>query len=330
MRKYILFIFIFLLQNTIAQVLQKRTVTLMGSRFDITIVAKNKEVAQAYIDSCISEITRIENLISDWKSDSQVSCINQNAGVRPVKVDKEVMELTERALYFSELTDGAFDISFAAADKIWKFDGSMTTIPSPEEISESVKKIGYKNIIINKEESTIFLKYSGMKIGFGATGKGYAADKTKELMISKGVKAGIINASGDMNTWGKQPDGTNWVIGLTNPMKNKNILALFELSGTAVVTSGNYEKYVMIDGKRYSHIIDPRTGYPSSGISSVTIFADSAEMANGISTSIMVLGKEKGLKLLNEMQNDVQGIIIDDGGRTFYSKNFKIKKYRKR
>src|SRR5690606_35569770 len=123
----------------------------------------------AYIDSCINEITRIENLISDWIPESQVSQINKFAGIKPVKVDKEVLELTERAIYFSEISNGAFDISFAAADKIWKFDGSISKIPSEEEVSQSVSKIGYKNIIIDKGNSTIFLKLQGMKIGFGAT-----------------------------------------------------------------------------------------------------------------------------------------------------------------
>lgn len=326
MKNYFL---LFTLLNSIialGQVSKTRTVKLMGSRFDITILAEDIPTAEKYIDSCVIEISRIENLISDWIPESQLSLVNRNAGIQPVKVDKELIELTERAIRFSEMTDGAFDISFAAADRIWKFDGSMTVIPSPETVKESVKKIGYRNIIINKEDSTIFLKLPGMKIGFGATGKGYAADKTKELMISKGIKGGIINASGDMNTWGKQPDGSNWVIGITNPMKNDDVFALFQLSGTAVVTSGNYEKYAIIDKKRYSHIIDPRTGYPSTGLSSVTIFGESAEKANGFSTAIMVLGKKEGLKLLNK-NKDLQGIIIDDKGKRFYSKNFNIKKH---
>ena len=327
MKNFISLIIFFQIINVNAQVTRSRVVTLMGSRFDITIVAKDTPTAEAYIDSSIIEISRIEKLISDWIPESQVSQINKNAGIQPVKVDKELIELSKRALHFSELTNGAFDISFAAADRIWKFDGSMTAIPSAEVVAESVKKIGYKNILINEEESTIFLKFPGMKIGFGATGKGYAADKTKELMISKGVDAGIINASGDLNTWGKQPNGDNWIIGITNPMKEDELFAAFELSGTAVVTSGNYEKFVMIDHKRYSHIIDPRTGYPSSGLSSVTIFADTAEKANGISTAIMVLGKKAGLKFLKK-NTDLKGIIIDDKGKIVYSKKFNIKKYK--
>lgn len=325
MKKYLILNIFILSISLQAQVVQKRTVTLMGSRFEITIVAKDKITANAYIDSSSAEITRIENLISDWIPTTQVSEINKNAGIKPVKVDLELLELTERAINFSQISDGAFDISFAAAEKIWKFDGSMTTIPTPDEVKESVKKIGYKNIIIDRENATIFLKFPGMKIGFGSIGKGYAADKTKQLMISKGVSAGIINASGDINTWGKQPNGKPWTVGITNPIKKQKIISVFEISGTAIVTSGSYEKFIEIGNRRYSHIIDPRTGYPAKGISSVTIFAESAELANGISTSVMVLGKENGLQLI-KITPGILGIIIDDKGKITYSDKKAIKK----
>lgn len=328
MIRYLQFLIILISFSANSQIAERRVIVLMGSKFEITIVAKNKEIANNYIDSASAEITRIEDLISDWIPQSQVSQINANAGIKPVKVDKEVLELTERAIHFSEISDGAFDISFAAAEKIWKYDGSMTKLPTVEEVKESVKKIGYKNIIIDKENSTIFLKFVGMKIGFGSIGKGYAADKAKELMITKGVSAGIINASGDINTWEKQPNGKEWTIGITNPVKKDKIVALFGISGTAIVTSGNYEKFIEIDNKRYSHIIDPRTGYPSTGIASVTIFAESAELANGISTSIMVLGIKKGLELIKNQK--VLAIIIDDKGKIYCSDKKALKKIRRK
>lgn len=309
-----------------AQIVRKRTVKLMGSRFDITISAKSVTEAEAYIDSAIIEIERIENVISEWRDETLVSEINRNAGIKPVKVTPELYGLTERALQFSKMTDGAFDISFASMDKIWKYDGSMTAVPSEEAVKKSVQKVGYKNIILDKKNSTIFLKLPGMKIGFGSIGKGYAADKTKELMISKGVPAGIINASGDMNTWGKQPDGKEWTVGITNPMNQNKVFATFPLSGNAVVTSGDYEKFVFLEGKKYSHIIDPRTGYPARGISSVTVFASSAELANGFSTSIMVMGKEAGLNLINQIPG-MSCVIVDENGHIFYSDTIDIKKY---
>lgn len=311
-----------------SQTLRKRTVKLMGSRFDITIVANDSATAETHIDMVIEEISRIENLISDWKADTQVSEVNRNAGIKPVRVDQEVFDLTERALYFSEITNGAFDISFAAMDRIWKFDGSMTEMPTVEAIKRSVANVGYKNIVLDKKNRTVFLKRKGMKIGFGALGEGYAADKCRDLMLAKGIKAGIVNGSGDMNAWGQQPDGTPWMIGITNPMSKNELFAVVPLQKNAVVTSGNYEKFVMFNGKRYAHIINPATGYPATGLCSVTVFGNSAETANGFSTSLMVLGKTAGLELINKFP-DLFCVMVADDGSYYCSDNFDISKYLK-
>ena len=309
-----------------AQVLRKRTVMLMGSKFDITIVSRDTATAEANIDLVIDEVTRIENLISDWRPQTQVSLVNRQAGIRPVKVDKEVFELTERAIALSKITNGAFDISFAAMDRIWKFDGSMTAMPTSTAIKNSIAKVGYRNIVLDKKNSTVFLKLKGMKIGFGALGEGYAADRCKEMMLKKGITAGIVNGSGDMNTWGKQPNGKPWNIGITNPMQNNELLAVVPLNSSAVVTSGSYEKFVVFNGKRYAHIINPATGYPASGLTSVTVFGPSAELANGLSTSIMVLGKTAGLNLIKKFKG-FSCIIISDEGKIFTSANLDIAQY---
>ncbi|HSD14671.1 MAG TPA: FAD:protein FMN transferase [Flavobacterium sp.] len=313
--------------NSHSQVLRKRTTMLMGGRFDITLVAPDSLSAEKNIDEVIAEITRIEYLISDWKPNTQISEVNRNAGIQPVKVDKEVFELTQRALHFSKITNGGFDISFAAMDRIWKFDGSMTEMPSAEAIKKSVEKVGYKNIILDSVNSTIFLKLKGMKIGFGALGEGYATDKCREMMLAKGIKAGIVNATGDMSTWGRQPNGKPWKIGITNPFHPDKLLTAVPLEKGAVTTSGSYEKFVVFDGKRYSHIINPATGYPATGLCSVTVLGPNAETANGLSTSLMVLGKTEGLKLLEKFP-DYSCLMITDEGKVVKSKNFKIKKFK--
>jgi thiamine biosynthesis lipoprotein len=306
-----------------AQISRTRTTLLMGGRFDLTIVAKDSITAENNIDTVITEISRIESLISDWKPDSQVSEINQLAGIKPVKVDREVLLLTQRAIKLSVATQGAFDISFAAMDKIWKFDGSMTKMPSADAIKNSVKKVGYKNIIVNEKESTVYLKLKGMKIGFGALGEGYAADKCREMMLARGIAAGIVNASGDMSTWGKQPNGKNWNIGITNPLKEDSLLAVIPLRKSAVVTSGSYRKYVEFNNIRYSHIINPATGYPASGLISVTIFGPSAELANGLSTSTMVLGEDAGQTFIKKYP-DYSFIMVTDQGTIIKSKDIKL------
>ena len=324
--KNVLFILTFFSVGILfAQEPYKRTLKLMGSRFDITVVAKDPVEANKYIDLAINEITRIEQLISSWDPKSQTSEINRNAGIKPVKVDSELFDLIQRGIGISKLTDGAFDISYASMDKIWKFDGSMTEMPSTDSIKASVSKVGYRNIVLDNENNTVFLKLKGMKIGFGAIGKGYAADKAKNLLISKGVVAGIINASGDMNTWGKQPDGSEWKVAITNPMDKNKVFALLPINNGAVVTSGNYEKYVTFNDVRYTHIIDPRTGYPATGIISVTVFAPKAELADALATSVFVMGIEVGLNRIEQLPQ-VECIIIDDKGHITTSKNIEIEK----
>ncbi len=295
----------------------------MGSRFEITVVATDSIEADKFIDLGIGEISRIEKLISSWDNDSQTSEINKNAGIKPVKVDKELFNLIERCLKISKITDGAFDISYASMDKVWQFDGSMKTMPSKEEITNSVEKVGYSNIELNKDDSTVYLKKPGMKIGFGGIGKGYAADRAKELLISKGVEAGIINASGDMNTWGKQPSGENWKVAITNPFNKDKAFALLPVVNSAVVTSGDYEKFVTFNGTRYAHIIDPRSGYPSTGIISATVFAPKAELADALATSVFVMGVDIGLDRLNQLPG-IECIIIDTEGNIHSSDNIKI------
>lgn len=309
-----------------AQVSVTRSALLMGGNFDITIVAKDSQTAHQNIDTVIAEISRIEYLISDWKPTTQVSQVNQNAGIQPVKVDKEVLELTERAIKISELTNGAFDISFAAMEKIWRFDGSMTELPSREAVRKAREKVGYRNIIINKDSSTIFLKLKGMKIGFGALGEGYAADRCREMMIARGITAGIVNATGDIQAWGEHPDGHPWTIGVNDPFNSGELIAAIPVEG-AVTTSGSYEKYAFINGKRYAHIINPATGYPATGLVSVTIIGPHAEFSNALSTSIMVLGKKAGLKLLKKYPA-YKCLLITDKGQYITSPGFDLKKYR--
>ncbi len=310
-----------------AQVLRKRSTILMGGRFDITLVAQDSLTAETNIDTVIAEIARIENLISDWIPASQVSMVNDMAGIAPVKVDWELLLLTERALTLSKVTKGAFDISFASMDRVWKFDGTMTAMPSPEAIRKSVEKVGYQNIIINRNDSTVFLKKKGMKIGFGALGEGYAVDRCRALMLDRGILSGIVNATGDMSAWGGQPDGTDWRIGINDPARRGELIAVVPLRDLAVVTSGSYEKFVSFGGKRYAHIINPATGYPATGLTSVTVFGPSAEQANGLSTSLMVLGKEKGLALL-DLFPLYKCLMIADDGNLYSSPNFDLAQFR--
>ena len=295
-----------------------RTLLLMGCRFDLTVVAPDRQSGEAYIDLAVDEIRRIESLISSWDSTSQTSAVNRSAGDRPVKVDRELFDLLQRSVGISRLTDGAFDVTYASVDKLWHFDGTMTAMPDSAAIQASVARIGYAKIEFDAAAGTVFLPEAGMKIGFGAIGKGYAADRARALLEDRGVRAGIINASGDLTAWGTQPDGSDWMVAITNPLNKAKAFAWLPVENRAVVTSGDYEKYVTFNGVRYAHIIDPRTGYPATGIVSATVFAPRAELADALATAVFVLGTETAIDLVNQIPA-VDVIVVDVTNRVHTS-----------
>ena len=324
MKKTLLF-FILVSISSFGQIIHKRKLILLTSPFEMTVVAKDTVEANQYIDLAIAEVKRVENLVSDWKPETQISHVNQNAGIQPVKVDDEVFQLVKRSIKISTLTDGAFDISYASMDKIWKFDGSMKEMPTPEAIKKSVEKVGYQKIILDEKEKTIFLRDKGMKLGLGGIAQSFIADNIRNLLKSKGCTSGIANVSGDIAAWGKQPDGKPWTIGIINPMNKNKIFATFPLIDSSVETSGTYEKYVVFDGVRYSHIINPKTGYPAQGIVSVTIFAKQTEIADGLAKGVFLYGVEAGLDLVNQLKG-IECIIVDSKGKIYASKGIDIKK----
>ena len=291
----------------------------MGTRFEITLVG-TQEVANQYLNAAQGEIERIERLISSWDANSQTAEINRQAGIKPVKVAKELYDLIARSIEISKITQGAFDISYAALDPVWFFDGRMKAVPSESERLKSVQNIGFKDLVLNAKEQTVYLPKKGMKIGFGAIGKGYAADATKKLMKSLGVSSGIINASGDLTSWGKKPDGTDWQVGISNPENPAKVFSWFPVRDAAVATSGNYEKYVTLEGNQYSHIMDPRTGMPVSGIKSVTVFAPNAELADAFATAVFIMGIDTGIDTISQLPG-MSCIIVDAENNIHHSPN---------
>ena len=300
-----------------------RTVKLMGNRFELTAVSCDMEWALNKIDGAVSEIKRIEKLLTTFDNSSQTNRINEYAGVCPVEVDKEVFDLINRSIKISLLTQGAFDITYGSADKrLWNFDRHMTRLPDKTTAKESVKLINFRNIILDEKHCTVFLKEKGMRIGFGGIGKGYAAEMARQWMIDKGVESGIVNAAGDLTCWGLQPNGKQWTIGIADPCNTSNALASMNISDMAVATSGNYEKFAWINGKKYSHTIDPRTGLPVSGIKSVTIICPNAEIADALATPVMIMGIDVGMDMVNQMKN-IGCILVDEDNRIYTSANIK-------
>lgn len=302
----------------------KKAMKLMGNHFEITVVATNEKWAFEKIDLGVLEIKRIEKLLTTYAEDSETNLINKFAGIRPVAVSEETLALIERSLRISSVTQGAFDISYGSVDKtLWNFDTTMTALPSKAAAKNSVRLINYKNIILDKEASTVFLKEEGMRIGFGGIGKGYAAERAKAILQAAGVKSGVVNASGDLTTWGTQPNGDKWTIGIVHPAFANNIFSYMNISGLSVATSGNYEKFILIDGQKYSHTINPKTGLPVTGIKSVTIVSTNAEIADAMATPVMIMGINAGLDMINQIK-DIEAIVIDDDNRLYTSHNIKL------
>ena len=302
-----------------------QSLKLMGNNFTITVVAQNEKTANENINLAIAEIRRIETLLTTYKNDSQTNLINENAGMKPVKVDLEVFNLIERCIGISKITQGAFDISYGSIDKsLWNFDKAMTKLPDAETALKMVHLIDYRNIILDKENTTVFLKKAGMRIGFGGIGKGYGSEMAKQLLIKNNVKSGIINASGDLSAWGLQKKKKKWTIGVADPESPAAAFSYMEISNKAVATSGNYEKFVTIDGKKYSHTIDPKTGLPITGVKSVTIITSNAEFADAMATPIAVMGIKAGLFLIDQIP-DLYCIIIDDNNTIYTSKNINLR-----
>lgn len=307
------------------QQVYRRVLKLMGNRFEISVVTDHEEEANTHIDAAVAEMSRIEQLLTTFNDNSQANLINNYAGERPVKVDREVFDIISRSKRISEITQGAFDITYGSVDKrLWNFDKEMTSLPDAGTAARMVRLINYRHIIMDEKKSTVFLKEKGMRIGFGGIGKGYAAEMAKRLLQQRGVGSGIVNAAGDLTAWGLQPNGKPWTIGIADPGSARHPFSYLDITDMAVATSGNYEKYVIIDGKRYSHTIDPKTGLPVQGIKSVTVISPNAEIADAMATPVMIMGIKVGLDLVNQVKG-LACIMIDENDTIHTSKNINLR-----
>jgi FAD:protein FMN transferase len=297
---------------------------LMGNRFAFSVVANSQAEADQYFLAAKKEVKRIEAVFTTFSEHSLTNQINAAAGKHPVEVTEEFFNLTERAQRISALTDGAFDLSYGSLDKsFWNFDKTMLRLPEPKDMKAAVGLIDYRNIVLDNTQKTVFLKKEGMRIGFGGIGKGYAADQAKRVLVEMGLDAGVINASGDLTTWGSMPNYQPWTIALAHPDSPLKAFSNLNISNLAVATSGNYEKYVSIGGKSYSHTINPKTGYPVHGIKSVSVICPMAELADALATPITILGVDAGLALINQIHG-VHCVIIDEQNTLYHSKNINL------
>ncbi len=295
----------------------RKKALLMGSSFEFIVVGNNPEGAETILNVGQAEVERLENLLSEWRKDTEVSAVNNAAGINSVRVSDEVYQLTQRSLALSSMTQGAFDISFNGMN-IYKFDKStVNTFPDTTLIEAKLKTVGFDKIKL-QSDNHIFLSDSGMSIGFGASGKGYAADEVKKLWEERGVKSGVVNASGDLVAWGKRADGSPWKVGIADPEDINKVLYWIPIENQAVATSGSYEKYFEYNGQRYAHIINPLTGFPTKDKKSVTVISPSGELSDALATALFVLDIETGLDLIRQLPQ-AECIIIDINNKIHFS-----------
>lgn len=294
----------------------------MGSRFEVTAVHEDESGARAAIDAAYGEIERIEAMISSWRETSETSEINRQAGKAPVAVSPELFNLIRRSLRVSELTGGAFDITFDTVGRLWNFKSHTAPIPDQKAIDEVLPSVGYRHIVLDEKSQTVYLAKTGTRIGFGAIGKGFAANRAVFALKEHGATGGVVNAGGDLVIFGHQENGEPWRIGIANPLDRDEVFAYLDVTEQAVVTSGDYEHFIEHDGRRYSHILDPRTGWPVEQVRSATVVCPDGELADALATGVSVMGVKEGLALINRLRG-IEAMLVDKDGTIHFSDNLK-------
>ena len=294
---------------------------LMGSDFEFIVVTPSPADG-GLLDACVAEVKRLETLLTEFSETSVTTQINRAAGKQSITIPEEVYHLIYRSKALSALTQGAFDITAGVLKKLYNFKGGDFIWPDANTLQHKLSCSGYDKINLIPPNQ-IRLEKEGMHIAFGAIGKGYAADCVKAMLLKLGVTSGVINASGDLTAWGKRPDGSPWRIGIADPDHPSRTLLWLPIDGASVATSGDYEQYVIRNGIRYSHTVDPKTGLPVRGIKSVSIVSASAELSDALATAVFVMGIDVGLHFLEQLPH-VHGLIVNDQNKIFTSRHLKI------
>jgi FAD:protein FMN transferase len=277
-----------------------------------TTPALDEAHVRALFDAATAEIVRLEKLMTTWDPNSEVSRVNAAAGKAPVVVGPETFDVIREALHTSEISSGTFDITFETLHGLWKFDQDLDPHPpTADAVHAQAKYVGYRHVKLDAKASSVFLDESHVRIGLGGIAKGYAVDHASKVLLDGGLTSFYAQAGGDLYTRGTKPDGTPWVAGIRDPRGPENdYFAMMEVSDHAFSTAGDYERSYIVGGKRYHHIIDPRTGYPATASRSVTIWAPTALLADEIDDAVFILGPERGLALVESLDG-VGAVIVD-------------------
>ncbi len=317
----ILVVLIFLGGCQSSEVLVKRSQMLMGTLVWVSAVAPSEPEAQKAATAGLGEIRRLEEILSTWIPESELSRINAGAGETPIDVSLETIEVLEKSLEMDRLTEGGFNLAIGPAVEAWNVSREGQ-IPTQEELDAVRPLLKLGNLQLDSGSRQVFLKVPGMRLDIGGIGKGYAADLAATVMKHAGATAGVVAISGDIKTFGRMPDGERFVFGIQHPRKEGALLGQLELEDEAVSTAGDYQRYFMKDGIRYHHILDPQTLQPARLSQSVTVVAKEGVVADGLDTGIFVMGPEKGMALIESLEG-VEGVIVGIEGKIFISSGLK-------
>ena len=292
----------------------KQQQDIMGTRVSVELWHNNLQFAQQCSDKVFEEVHRIDALMSPYKPNSEISFINNNAAISTIEISKEMSTIVKRALFYSQLSEGAFDITFASVGYRYNYREKLQ--PSDSFISNSLNAIDYHHIQLDKQK--IYFDNTGVKIDLGGIAKGYAVDQALQIVADCGIVEAMISAGGDSRILGRKR-GKPWMIGIQHPRKKNDVALVLPLSDTAISTSGDYERYfIQEDGYRVHHIINPSTGRSADSSWSATVIGPDAMTTDALSTTIFVLGAEKGIALIETLKN-IDAVIIDRHGKVHYS-----------
>jgi thiamine biosynthesis lipoprotein len=293
----------------------ERTEAIMGTRCYVELWSEDPVKGNDAIDAVMAELRRIDNLMSHYKPESQLSQINEYANERAVQVDKELFDLIKLSTHYSQITEGAFDITYASVGYLYDYPHHVH--PTEEQIRETLPAVNWHNMLLDEEHHTVRFEHPGMRIDLGGIGKGYAVDRGIDILKGRGIERALVTAGGDSRIIGDRM-GRPWLVAVRHPDNPNKVVTRIPLANSAVSTSGDYERFFDEGGVRYHHIIDPRTGHSASKVRSATILAPTATQTDGMSKTAFVLGPEKALEIINRLP-EYDAVFVLPDGRVLYS-----------